>query len=349
MFSWKGIFYLNIPFALIAFLGTVFFLPESKDRSAPPADIPGVVLSILALFTLVFAIIGAGERGWSEPDILYSLAASIVFLGLFLLWERHTSHPMLPLHFFKNRSFAIASFSMAITLFSLMGVFFFIPQFFQGIQNYSPLETGLLMIPQALISVVVSLFSHRVVRRIGIKRSISGGFLLGAAGILYLGLTLHADTPYPLILLGFLFLFTGIDTAMPAGTMSIMGSVPEEKAGVGSAMNEMTAQIGAALGIAVMGAVVNRTYLEHVQAFGTQLNPQLLKTVESSIFSARTALQESGLSNTSTVINDLSNGFVQGLNNSMLLGSALMFGTAVLTATLLPEKLEVIPGKQDDP
>ncbi|MBN1266962.1 MAG: MFS transporter [Anaerolineales bacterium] len=342
VFSWKSIFYINIPFALIAFSGVALFLPESRDKSAPPADIPGVFLSILALFTLVFAIIDAGEAGWGQPRTLISLAVSFVLLSLFLLWEKRAKHPMLPLHFFRNKAFATASFSMAITLFSLMGVFFFIPQFFQGIQYYSPLETGLLMIPQAMISVIVSMLSHRVVRRMGIRRAISGGFLLGAIGVLYLGLILQADTAYPVILLGFLFLFTGIDTAMPAATMTIMGSVPEEKAGVGSAMNEMTAQIGAALGIAVMGAVVNRTYLQHIRVLDLQLSPGLLEGIRSSIFSARAALLESGLANSEVLITDVNSGFLQGLRNSMLLGSVLLLGTAILAAVLLPDKPEKI-------
>ncbi len=336
--SWKSIFFVNIPFALIAFVGTAVFLTESKDLSAPQPDIPGVILSILALFTLVFAIIHAGEAGWGQPQTLVGFAAALSLLTLFLLWEKRTSNPMLPLQFYKNPSFSAASLSMAVTLFSIMGVFFFMPQFFQGIQNYSPLETGVLLIPQALMSVAASLLSHRMVRWIGIKRTLSRGFLLGAVGIIFLGSTLQADTPYLVILFGYLLLFVGIDNAMPAATMSIMGSIPEEKAGVGSATNEMTAQVGAALGIAVMGAVVNRTYLQNLTGLELDFSPSILREIQSSIFSARAVLYDSGLAN-SQLLAELNNGFLRGMKTSMILGGFLLIAVALIVHWKLPDQL----------
>lgn len=344
---WESIFFINIPFTLIAFLGTSILLPESKDTSAPPPDIPGVLLSITGLFILVYAIIRAGEIGWGQRSVLISAGTAVLLLTAFLVWEKNARHPMLPLHFFRNMSFTAANISMTFTLFALMGFFFFIPQFFQGIQHYSPLETGLLMMPQAAISVIASLLSHRVVGRFGIRKSVSGGLLLAAGGITALGIILQPDTSYPVILLAFLFLFTGIDTAMPAATMSVMGSVPDEKAGVGSAMNEMTTQIGGALGIAVVGAVVNRTYLQHIKTLEFGGGTALEAAVESSIFSANAALLDSGLPDTANLISEISSGFIDGLKTGMFFGGLLLIVIALLAARLLPDTPERISSTPD--
>lgn len=340
--SWKSIFFVSIPFGMIALLGAAIFLPESRDPEAPPADIPGVFLSTTALFTLVFGIIKAGEIGWDQPRTLVSLALALILIALFLIWEKRAAHPMLPLHFFTNMSFTAASISMTVTLFTLLGIIFFIPQFFQGIQNYTPLETGILMIPQAVISILISLNSHHIVRLIGIKKSVTGGLLLGAAGFIYLSLILQAHTSYALILLGFIIIITGIDTALPAGTISIMGSIPKEKAGIGSAMSEMTGQIGAALGIAVLGAIINRTYLLRIQTLETNLSTQTMQQLQSSIFSAKSMLLESDLPDKLQLLANVQEGFIEGLRQAMLVGGILLIGTAILTAWLLPHKIEHI-------
>jgi len=337
---WKSIFFLNIPFAAAALIGAAIHLPESRDPHAPPPDIPGVILSTLGLFTLVYAIIHAGEAGWTHATTFLTLGVAALLITAFLLWENYTSHPMLPLYFFRNMSFSATSISMTMTLFTLLGVLFFLPQFFQGIQQYSPLQTGFLMLPKAVVGILAPLLSQRLAGRFGTKRMILSGSLLGAGGVLLLALVLNETMPYYVFLLGFALTFTGVDSAMPASTMVIMQSIPAEKAGIGSAMNNMTNQIGSALGIAVLGSVVNRTYLQHIAGLEQPVPAGLLAQIQRSIFSARAALLESSTAQSLQLLADANAGFISGVRTAFITGSIVLALSTLLVARLLPEEVE---------
>ena len=172
---------------------------------------------------------------------------------------------------------------------------------------------------------------------------------MAAIGLIFMSLILHAHTPYILLLFSFLIVFTGIDTALPAGTMSVMGSIPKEKAGIGSAMSEMTGQIGAALGIAVLGAIVNRTYLQHIQTLETTFNTEIMQKLQSSIFSANHTLLQSNLPDKLQLLEFVQDGFITGLRQAMIAGGILLFATAIFTGLLLPHRIEQIQTHTDIP
>lgn len=316
--DWRSVFLINIPFGLVAFVGVNLFLPESKDRSSKKPDIPGVLLSSLGLFFLVYAIIEAGEKGWSDFWVYGGLITAAFCIGLFLWWESKAKNAMLPLHFFKNRTFSGANITLMMSLFSIMGLMFFLPQYFQGVQNLSPVQTAIRLVPQGIISILVSANSHRVINRFGIKNSVTIGFLLGASGLFFLYWVLSITTPYWLILIGIALCFLGMDTAMPASTIAIMDVVPDSKAGIGSAMNEMTGQIGSALGIAVMGATLNSAYLQKTGEMQITIGAELYEIVSNGIFSAQRALQINTLPSPVALDKIVKQAFVFGLKETFL-------------------------------
>jgi EmrB/QacA subfamily drug resistance transporter len=337
-FNWQGIFLINLPLGLIFMVGGAFFIPESYHPSSNRIDLPGVALSFTGLFSLIYAIIAAGEHGWSAPDVLAWFGTAVVFTAVFVWWENRTPHAMLPLTLFRNPSFTLVSITMMFISFGLSGLFFFLPLFLQGIQGYTPLQTGLLLMPQSIISVLVSWNSHHIIRWIGVRGTMLTGLTLMASGMALVAITIHPAIPYGLILVGLIMIIAGIDSSMPAGTVSIMSSVPEEKAGIGSAMNEMAINIGGALGIAVLGAILNRVYQLGVTPLAEQVSPEVMDSIANSIFSAHKAL--ANLDGGAALIVVVDNAFVDGMRAIMVVCAVLFSVLAVLVRIYLPRKVQ---------
>ncbi|MAT42110.1 MAG: MFS transporter [Anaerolineaceae bacterium] len=340
--DWRSVFVINIPFAVVALIGVSLFLPESKDKLSKKPDIPGVVLSSCGLFFLVFAIIEAGERGWGNGFVFWGLIAAVFCIGMFLWWESKTKNAMLPLAFFKNRTFSGANITLMMSLFSIMGLMFFLPQYFQGVQNLSPVQTAIRLVPQGIISILVSANSHQVITRFGIKKSVTFGFLFGAIGLFFLYWVLSINTSYWLILIGIALCFLGMDTAMPASTIAIMEAVPESKAGIGSAMNEMTGQIGSALGIAVMGSTLNSAYLRKTGEMQITIGTELYEIVSNGIFSAQRALQINTLPSLEALDKIVKQAFVYGLKETFLTSVVILVFFGIFIYFFLPNVINKI-------
>lgn len=348
-FEWNAVFFINLPVVVVAIVGGYFYIEESKDEHAPSPDIPGVILSIIGLFALVYAIIEAGFHGWSSENVMIAFVAALVFLGAFAIWESRTKNPMLPLGFFRNMSFTGANLALALVTFSLFGAMFFMSQFFQSVQGYTALEAGVRVLPMALVLVVASGNSSRVTDRLGIKWTVALGILLAGTGLFLISRLATADAPYEHILLGLIVLAAGMGTAMPPATDSIMGSIPVNKAGVGSAMNDTTRQLGGAMGVAVLGTVMNNTYLSQIQPVleipALQMLPEMASTaIRSSIQGAHIVAQNINIpiigDSVAKQITDTANlAFVHGMTDAMLVGSFIMFGAVILTIVILPSKI----------
>lgn len=373
-FEWNAVFFVNIPVAIVALIGGHIFLQESFDETAPPPDVPGVLLSITGLFALVYAIIEAGVDGWTAENVLLGFGVAVVALGVFFWWENRARHPMLPLYLFRNMSFTGANVAITLMMFGMFGSMFFMSQYFQSVQGYSALETGWRLLPMALVIMVAAGSSARVAERLGTKITVGLGFAVAAIGMLFLSQVLEPDTPYTTVLAGLFILSSGMGTAMSPATNSIMGSVPVDKAGVGSAMNDTTREVGGALGVAVLGTLMNNTYLDKVTglestlteaegqlmaATGGQLPPfaaDVYGGVENSIQGAHFAaagLAEmaemlppeaaqlvTGLAD--TIVRVSESAFVSGMTEAMVIASFIMAGAAVFSLAFLPARVRCI-------
>ncbi|MEZ5182697.1 MAG: DHA2 family efflux MFS transporter permease subunit [Acidimicrobiales bacterium] len=258
-FSWGSVFFVNVPVVAVALPAGYLLLPNSRADDSQPLDPAGAVLSIIGLVALVWAIIEAPAKGWGSPEVAGAFALGAVTLGAFLWWERTTPHPMLDIRFFRNRRFSAANLAVTLTFFAMFGSGFVLTQFMQFVLGFSPLEAGIRSVPIALMLMIVAPQSTKLAHRIGTKLTVAGGLAIVAVGMT-VAATVTPELGYGRVLPAQILLGIGIALAMAPATESIMGSLPREKAGVGSAMNDTTRQVGGALGVAVIGSVLSSQY-----------------------------------------------------------------------------------------
>jgi len=262
--SWSSVFWLNVPIVAVALVAGWFLVPESRDPRPGAFDLPGAGLSIAMLVTLVYGIIEASARGWGDSLVLGCFAAAALLGAAFVAWERRTPAPMLPLQYFADRRFSVASVGVGLVFFAMMGSVFAFTQYLQFAHGYSALEAGAAMLPLALGLVIGSGASNRLVERFGRPRVIAGG-LIGVACVLGTSLAWTHDMPGVLLGLVTLGLALSMGVAMAPATASVMSAVPEAKAGVGSAMSDVTRQVGGALGVAVIGSIIGTQYARDME------------------------------------------------------------------------------------
>jgi EmrB/QacA subfamily drug resistance transporter len=334
-FYWGSIFLVNIPIVIVGLTAGVFLIPTSKDPAAPPLDPLGAVLSIAGLSALLFGIIEAPQRGWGNSTILLSFAVGAVLLACFFAWEAHTDHPMLDVHFFANPRFTAASMSIMLVFFAMFGSLFLITQYFQFVLGFSPLETGLRFLPFAVCMLILSPLSSRIVDRFGTKLTVGAGLTLVALGLgamtqLQVGTAYWPDIVWRLVLMA-----SGIALTMAPATESIMGSLPLAKAGVGSAVNDTTRQVGGALGVAVVGSVLASVYGSKVGDFlvGKPVPSGVAESMKQSLGIALSAGREvSGLAAVAK------QAFVDGLHAGVLVAAAIALLGAVVAFLWLPAR-----------
>jgi EmrB/QacA subfamily drug resistance transporter len=259
-FSWGWIFLINVPIGIIALLVTQAVVRESRDESGTVAtDIPGTVLITTGIASLTWALIQAGERGWTDTYILLAFAIAIVILPVFIYVELHTERPMIPMSFFRSRTFVGANVDSFMIAFLITGVSFFLTLYQQNIHGFSPIRTGLALLPMVLVMMVLSPLSGSMVNKMGPRRLISFGMLVTGIGT---GLFLFAGigVSYWKILPAFLVMGFGMSFIWAPMTTAVLNSVSSEKSGVASAVNGSLREIGTAFGVALLGTLANRAY-----------------------------------------------------------------------------------------
>jgi len=267
-FWWGSVFLVNVPVVAIGLLGGWFLVPDSRDPSAPPLDPMGALLSIVGLGTLLYGVIEGPDYGWSSTRIVTSFVIGAVVFGAFVVWELRSSHPMLEIRFFENPRFTAASGALTLTFLSLFGSLFLLTQYLQSVLGFSALKAGAVLLPQAGVMVIFAPASSGFVRRVGNKVVVGIGLLVVAAALSLFGL-MGTHTAMWQVMIGTMVLGLGMANVMAPATDSIMGSLPREKAGVGSAMNDTTRQTGGAVGVAVLGSVLSSRYAAGVRSAGS--------------------------------------------------------------------------------
>jgi EmrB/QacA subfamily drug resistance transporter len=262
-FDWKSVFLLNVPVAFIALVRGFSLVPESRDPHPGRFDFAGVVLSVTTLVSLVYGIIEAPEAGWTSASTLGCFGLALGLGAAFIAWELRTKDPMLNLSFFRDPRFSVASLGLGLASFALFGAIFAMTQFLQDALGYSALEAGAAMVPIAFGLVIGSGSSIKLTARFGTRPVICAG-LVGVAVVLSSALLWTYDMPYLPIGLWFLGMAVSMGWIMAPATHSVMGSVPESKSGVASAMNDVTRQVAGALGTAVVGSLVTSLYTHDV-------------------------------------------------------------------------------------
>ena len=349
-FNWSSVFYINLPVVVIGLVGGYFFIQDSRAEHPRKVDIPGCILSITGLFALVYAIIEAGIYSWTSQDVLYAFAAAAVLLAVFAVWELRTPNAMLPLKFFKNMSFTGANIALTLVAFALTGCFFFLSQYLQSVHGYNALQAGVRLLPIAGVAFIGASSSARIAQRITTKVTVGLGILIAGSGLFYFYRMAAVDTSYAVIAIGMCITALGIGISMSPATNSIMGSIPVSEAGVGSAMNDTTRQIGGALGVAILGSLYNSAYIATIDGtnWPVPLSSQLIAAVRSSIQGAQIAAQEVPNKQLSQIIMDKADqAFVSGMAHALLIASIVMAVTAIITLIILPARVRAY--RQEDP
>ncbi|MER7721269.1 MFS transporter [Streptomyces flaveolus] len=272
--GWPAIFLVNLPIGVVLLLVGLRHLGESRNPSAPAIDIPGTVLSVLAVGVLTYGLIEGGARGWTSPVILGSFAAAAILLGAFVAVEARRSAPMLPLRLFRQRLFTVSNTAMTVVGFALMGSSFFFSQFFVYVQGSSILRAGLQTLPVSLAMVIVSPYAGRLAGRYGFRGVVTTGLALAGLGLLALG-TVHADTGYGNVWWRLGLVGIGFALVLSPLTGAAIQAVSPQEGGLASGISSTTRQLGAVLGVAVLGAVV-RTRQSGGASFETGLNSAFL-------------------------------------------------------------------------
>jgi len=338
-FYWGSIFLVNLPIVAVALAAGVLIMPTSKDPTAPRLDLFGAALSIAGLVSLVYAFIEAPTEGWSDTKILGALGIAAVMLVSFFLWERRSTHPMLDLNFFKNPRFTSASASISILFFAMFGTIFLLTQYFQFVLGYSPLKAGVVLLPLALTMMVVAPLSARIVERVGTKLVVGTGLFLSALGVLSF-VQLDVSTGYENIFWRLMLMAVGMGLTMAPATESIMGSLPLAKAGVGSAVNDTTRQVGGALGVAIIGSVLASTYGSKVgdAVAGQPLPSGAASEAKNSLGFALGLAGRLGGPAGQALADTARTAFVDGMHQGYLVGAAALFLGAIAALIWLPAR-----------
>jgi EmrB/QacA subfamily drug resistance transporter len=283
-FWWGSVLLVNVPIVIGALVFGFMLIPDSRDPSAPGIDVPGAVLSISGLAILLWGLIEGPEKGWTSGLVLGAFAIGVGLLLGFLAWERHTDEPMLDVDFFKRPRFSAASGAITFTFMALMGTIFILTQYLQSVHGFSPLKAGAVLIPMSCVMMVLAPTSARIVERVGTKLVLGVGLVIVSTALFSMSL-FSADTGLGWIIAATMLMASGMANVMAPATESIMGSLPREKAGVGSAVNDTTRQVGGAIGVALIGSLLASRYGSGVESglADAGLEPGLLGRISNSI------------------------------------------------------------------
>jgi EmrB/QacA subfamily drug resistance transporter len=263
-FSWASVFYVSVPVAVIALILGRLLLPESRDPKAGRFDPLGALLSIAGIALLTWSIIEAPEHGWASAATVGGIGGALFLLAIFAWWQARRPDPMLDVRLFRNPRFSAASGAIALAFFGLFGFIFMITQYFQVVRGYGPLGAGVATLPFAVITAVFSPLAMMVMKRFGTKLVIAAGLLLMSSGFL-VAAAMSTNAPYwgPVVT-SMSLMAAGLSFTAGPATDAIMGALPRDKAGAGSAVNDTTRELGGTLGVAIVGSVLNSAYGAHV-------------------------------------------------------------------------------------
>jgi EmrB/QacA subfamily drug resistance transporter len=334
-FWWGSIFLLNVPIAVLALAGAWVLVPESRHPAPRRLDLPGLGLSVGSLTLLVYAIIESPASGWTSGGVIVPLALAIVSGGAFIAYERRTDTPMLDLRLFNNARLTWGTVAMTLAGFALTGLAFNLTQYLQIVQGYTPLGAGLRFLPLAIGFGVAGGLTQRLVARMGTGRTVAGG--LAAVAVLLAAVSrVDGDTSYLLLGPALLLIGLGVGMAFVSATDAVMAAVPEANAGLGSAINDLSRQVGAALGIAVLGSVASATFASGIDGGLSQLGPDVVGLARQSATAAMLAAGAMGGPAADLLRQATMRAFVDGFSLALLVAAALTAAGAVLVWHRLP-------------
>ena len=359
--SWHWVFLINIPIGIVAWLVTSAVVRESKDESGEVAtDIPGTLLITGAIGALTYGLIEAGNRGWGDPLIVAMLGLAVIAGLGFVYVESKTARPMVPLRFFRSGNFTGANIDAFLISFMIAGIGFFMTLYQQNIHGFSPVKTGLALLPMVITMMALSPVGGAMINRVGPRKLISFGMTVtGIGGLLFLRSDVHAS--YLDIVPAFIVMGFGMSFIWAPMTTAMLNSVDSSKSGVASAINGAIREIGTAFSIALLGTIATRRYQEVFQGSaeikalhqdtGNGFLQQMLNTIGSGaglggnfIRSLPGYEQLGGAVN--TIQEQSAIAFVAGMERAIVIGSVSLILGAVVSYFLVSDDAVQAPSEE---
>ena len=336
-FWWGAIFMVNIPIAVLAIIGGTLFVPTSRDPAAPRVDVPGLILSAVGITALVYTVIEAPTWGWTSARAATGFLVAAIVLAGFALWERRSTHPMLEVSVFFNRRFSGGSLAVTAGFLTLFGFIFVITQYFQFIKCYTAFETGVRLLPVAGSIALASIAGPRLVERIGTTAVVSAGLAMFAAGLAWAS-TVDVATPYTQIAMQMVLLGGGLGLTTAPATEAIMGSLSADKAGIGSAVNDTTRELGGTLGVAIVGSVFASVYSGQLgSAPALRVLPaEVSSAMRHSMALAHKVIGQLPAEQAGYVRDAVDHAFLDGLQIGALVCAGIALTAAIVVTRLLP-------------
>ncbi|MEO7744672.1 MAG: MFS transporter, partial [Actinomycetota bacterium] len=282
VFAWNSFFALNVTLAVLALVGTVLVVPSSRESNAPPLDPVGAVAALLTVVGLVFGIIEGPTQGWSDPVTVGAFTVAVVAVVVFVGWELRAPQPMLDPRLFRVRGFSTGALALTAQFFGSFGLFFIVLQYLQYVAGRTPLGAATALLPLPLVLIPLARNAPRIADRFGPNRVVGLGLALSATGLLVIS-RVGVDLIYWQLATGLVLFGAGMGLAGTPATTAITASLPREKQGVGSAVNDTSRELGSALGIAVLGSVLNSTYRSALPDAVTGVPAGLVERAQTSI------------------------------------------------------------------
>ncbi|MDY7102836.1 MAG: MFS transporter [Actinomycetota bacterium] len=355
--DWNWVFAVNLPFVATALVLGVRFVPRIRSDHGSPFDLPGAVLSAVGLVAVVYAIIEAPAHGWLAPETLIVGGLGLLVLAAFVAWELHVESPMLDVRLFRIRAFGVSSLSLTLVFFALMGMFFSMSQLLQLVYGYSPLNAAVRLLPISVAVVIASTQSARVAERFGKRRTVAVGMWMIALGTGSLAAS-GVDPNYPLLVIGLVVMASGMGLAMSPTTDLLMSTVPREKAGMGSAMNDTVRELGGSLGVAIIGSILASRYAHGLSDAVSGTVPDDVPDVATeSLGGALGAAQQLGDGGVA-LVDAARESWVEAFQYSVLVGSLVVAISGLIAWRFLPDRAadvtdptvgDVVAGHEPEP
>ncbi|RPF22267.1 EmrB/QacA subfamily drug resistance transporter [Myceligenerans xiligouense] len=320
--SWRWLFALPVALIVVALVMTLRSVPNSRERHDAGFDTIGALTSVVAVSSFIIVLQEGPERGWSDAVTVAGLVVGLVSTSAFVVWElRRGAAALLDVRLFGTRGLSAGSVVLLVVFGVQAGVFVVLFLFLQSVVGWSALLSTLAMMPMAVLMMVASALAPRLSSRFGARVSMGAGILLFAAGLAAMAGTVSVDGGYPSILPGMLAMGVGMGLAMTPSTESITSSLPRERQGVASALNDVTRELGTALGVALLGGLLTAGYRDAVEDTMESVPPRL---ADAALQGIAPAVEAAGDAGEQHVLELAQQAFVQGWQSAMWAGVAVM-------------------------
>ena len=328
--TWPWVFALPIALAAVSFALTASFVPHSVEHTEAGFDVAGSLLSVVAVGGLVLAFHEGPEKGWTATITLAAIVAGLAATVAFVAVELRRDHPLLDVRLFTNPGLSTGSVNLFVVFAVMFALFLTLVQFLQAVLGYTALRAATGLLPMAAAMMPLSTMAPTIAHRIGYRRTVATGMILTAVALVWFAFVADPDSGYLAILPALLILGVGVGLAMSPSTTAITASLPEDRQGVASALNDTVREMGGAIGIALIGSILNAQYRANITPVTDTLPPELAEPVKEGIGGALAAAGQAG-ADSATIIDAARQAFADGLGPAMLVAAALCVAAAIIT------------------